>query len=88
MSSCATDPVVRVVTKTETIEVPVEVSKPLPAALVRAVPYPPALPEAFTVDDLIDLTFDLYDALDAANADKAKAGELSKPQPASAPVPQ
>lgn len=70
---------VRVVTETKTIEVPVEVSKPLPAALVRPVAYPPALPERFTVDDLIDLTFDLYDALDQANADKARAGELSTP---------
>ncbi len=72
---------VRVVTKTVTVEVPVEVSKPLPDALVRPVPYPPALPEGFTVDDLIDLAFDLYDALDQANGDKAKAGEISEPTP-------
>jgi hypothetical protein len=54
--------------------------------LVRAVPYPPALPEAFTVDDLIDLTFDLYDALDQANDDKARAGEISASTP-SEPTP-
>ena len=74
------------VTKTETIEVPVAVSKPLPDALVRAVPYPPALPDGFTVDDLIDLTFDLYDALDQANDDKARAGEISASTP-SEPTP-
>jgi hypothetical protein len=83
--SCASDPEVRVVTETRTVEVPVEVSKPLPETLVRAVPYPQALPESFTVDDLIDLTFGLFDALDRANADKARAGELTRP---SAPVPQ
>jgi hypothetical protein len=76
-----------VVTETRTVEVPVEVSKPLPETLIRAVPYPQALPENFTVDDLIDLTFDLFDALDQANSDKARAGELTQPNAVSAPVP-
>jgi hypothetical protein len=49
--------------------------------LIRPVAYPPALPEGFTVDDLIDLTFDLYDALDRANADKARAGEITRNAP-------
>ena len=80
VASCASDPQVRVVTETRTVEVPVEVSKPLPETLIRAVPYPQALPENFTVDDLIDLTFDLFDALDQANSDKARAGELTQPR--------
>ena len=88
MSSCGTDPQIKVVTRTETVEVPVEVYKPLPDTLTRAVPYPPGLPEDFTVGDLFNLTFDLYDALDTANADKAKAGQLTKQPPSSEPVPQ
>lgn len=64
-----------------------EVYKPLPATLIRAVPYPQALPEGFSVDDLIDLTFSLFDALDQANADKARAGELTQLTDAS-PVPE
>ena len=75
----------RVVTETKTVEVLVEVTKPLPAALVRPVPYPASLPEFYTVEDVIDLAFDLYDALDQANADKRRAGELSQP---AADVPQ
>lgn len=88
MSSCASDPEVRVVTETKLVTEQVEVYKPLPDVLTRAVPYPQSLPESFTVGDLLDLTFELYDALDTANADKAKAGTLTKPQPASEPVPQ
>jgi hypothetical protein len=57
----------------------VEVTKPLPAALVRPVPYPAVLPEFYTVEDVIDLAFDLYDALDQANADKKRAGEITQP---------
>ena len=61
------------------MEVLVEVTKPLPDALVRPVPYPASLPESFTVEDVIDLAFDLYDALDQANADKKRAGEITRP---------
>lgn len=78
----------KVVTETKTVEVFVEVTKPLPDALIRAVPYPNGLGEDFTVEDVINLTFDLYDALDAANADKARAGLLTQPSAASEPVPQ
>lgn len=86
MAACASDPEVKVVTKTETVIERVEVYKPLPDALVRPVPYPSGLGDNFTVDELIDLTFDLFDALDQANADKAKAGELTQPNAASEPT--
>lgn len=81
MQACASDPEVRIVTETKTVIELVEVAKPLPAALVRPVPYPPALSGLFSIDELIDLTFALFDALDEANADKARAGELSSPTP-------
>ena len=68
------------VTRTETVEVPVEVIKPLPASLTQPLPYPQSLGENFTVDDLIDTVFDLYDRLDRANADRKRAGELTRPQ--------
>jgi hypothetical protein len=75
-----------VVTETRTVEVPVEVIKPLPANLTDPIPYPARLGEAFTVDDLIDQVFALYDLLDQANRDRADAAELT--QPAEEPVPQ
>lgn len=87
MASCAAEQAVRVVTRTEIIEVPVEVTKPLPDALVRPIPYPPGLSEGYTVEDVINLAFDLYDALDQANADKERAGEVTQPNVAE-PVPQ
>lgn len=78
MQACASDPEVRVVTETRTVIEQVEVTKPLPAALVRPVPYPQSLEENFTVEDMMNLAFDLYDALDQANADKQRAGQLSE----------
>ena len=78
--SCASDPEVRVVTKTETVEVAVEVYRELPDILVEAIPYPPALPERFEQRDLLDLVFTLYDRLDLANMDRARAGRIVKGQ--------
>jgi hypothetical protein len=78
LSSCGCDPEVRVVTETQTVVEEVEVYKPLPETLTKPVPYPPSLPADFTVGDLLDLNLALYDALDAANADKARAGELTR----------
>ena len=86
-AGCATEAATRVVTETRTVEVLVEVTKPLPAALVRPTPYPPSLEEGYTVEDIVNLAFALYDALDEANADKARAGELTQPV-VSEPVPQ
>ena len=87
LASCASDPEVRVVTETRTVEVPVEVFKPLPETLTTPLPYPPPLSESFTVDDVLDLTFALYDLLDAANADRVRSGELTRPAP-SEDIPQ
>jgi hypothetical protein len=70
---------VRVVTETKTVEVPVEVTKPLPESLTDPLPYPPSLPENFTVGDLIDWAFALLDTVDVANADRASAAELTQP---------
>jgi len=69
-----------VVTKTETVELQVEVIKPLPKSLTNPLPYPPALPENFTVDDMLELTFALFDTLDVANADRARSKELTQPE--------
>lgn len=70
----------RVVTETQTVVEQVEVAKPLPETLTNPLPYPPALPVNFTVDDVLDLAFALFDSLDTANADRAKAKELTQPQ--------
>ncbi len=78
--SCASDPELRIVTKTETVEVPVEVYRELPQDLVDPLPYPPALPERFEQRDLLDLVFTLYDRLDLANMDRARAGRIVKGQ--------
>jgi vacuolar-type H+-ATPase subunit I/STV1 len=88
--SCATDPEVRVVTKTEIVEKEVEVTKPLPKSLTDPLVYPAGLSEGFTVGDSLDLNFDLFDLLDQANRDRAKAAELTQPRtPAPAPdIPQ
>lgn len=75
------------VTETETVTELVEVYKELPDTLTAPVAYPAALAEEFTVDDMFDLIFGLYDALDQANSDKADAGELTAPAP-SADIPQ
>lgn len=69
------------VTETRTVEVPVEVFKPLPETLTTPLPYPPPLSESFTVDDVLDVAFALYDLLDTANADREKSGELTRPAP-------
>ena len=77
--SCGSDPEVRVVTETQTVVEQVEVYRELPANLTAPVAYPDALGEEFTVDDMFNLIFGLYDALDQANNDKADAGELTAP---------
>lgn len=72
--SCASD--LQVVTETKTVEKKVEVYRPLPDSLVDPIPYPQALSERFTQDDLIDTVFRLYDLLDSANDDRASAGRI------------
>lgn len=67
------------VTETETVAELVEVYKPLPKTLTDPLPYPPGLPEGFTVDDMFDLMFALFDTVDTANADRADSAELTQP---------
>lgn len=74
------------VTKTRTVTEQVEVYKPLPEPLVRPLDYPPPLSERFSMDEALDLIFRLYDVVDQANRDRAKAAELTQPStPAPAP---
>ncbi len=56
-----------------------EVVKPLPDELTDPLPYPDPLPVQFTVEDLIDQVFALYDVLDVANADRERADRLTQP---------
>lgn len=73
----------RVVTKTEIREVPVEVIKSLPESLTRPLNYPDSVTFGvdgdITVDDLLDMIFDLLDTVDVANADRESAAELTQP---------
>lgn len=68
-----------VVTEVRTVEVPVEVIRPLPAQLTTPLRYPPAMGEVITVELLIDRLFELYDLLDQANQDRAAAKEITTP---------
>jgi len=69
---CASAPQVAV--ETRTVEVPVEVVRPIPAQLTDPIPYPDA---EYTVSGLVDLIVELYDRLDQANADRATVKRLS-----------
>ena len=66
------------VTKTETVEIPVEVIRELPASLTDPIPYPQGLPDGFTVDHLIYQVLDLYDLLDKANMDREAAERVTR----------
>jgi hypothetical protein len=48
----------------------------LPGELVDPIPYPVSLPERFTIEDFIDQLYKLYDSLDLANSDRARAGRI------------
>ena len=80
----------QVVTETRTVEVPVEVYKPLPETLTRPLNYPDSVVFGvdgdITVNDLLDMVFDLMDTVDVANADREKSLQLT--QPSEEPVPQ
>ena len=60
------------------MEVPVEVYKAVPATLTNEIPYPNALPEGYTVNDMIDLIFALYDTHDQFNKDRANVASLTE----------
>lgn len=65
------------VTETRTVEVPVEVYKQVPVTLTNPIPYPNALPEGYTVNDMIDRIFALYDGWDQFNKDRESVVELT-----------
>lgn len=75
MSGCASDPPVLV--RTELVQVPVEVAKPLPPRLTDPIDYP-TLNSEYTESDLYDLIYALIDRLDQANLDRASVKELAK----------
>lgn len=77
----------KVVTETRTVIEFVEVTKEVPKTLTRPLNYPQGhLDGEITMNDILDLVFDLYDVVDVANADRAKTAELTQPQP-SEPTP-
>ena len=81
----------QVVTETRTVTEFVEVTKPLPETLPAPLNYPDSVVFGvdgdITVDDVLDMVFDLMDVVDRANADREDAAELTQPLP-SEPVPQ
>lgn len=63
----------------------VEVTKPLPETLTKPLNYPDSITfmdGEITVNDLLDMVYDLLDTVDLANADREKAAELTQPSPA------
>lgn len=69
------------VTKTEVVKETVEVYRELPQELTDPIPYPNPLSERFTVNDMIDLIYDLYDTVDLANRDRKRSGRIVKGDP-------
>ena len=69
---CASAP--QVVERTRTVEVPVEVVRPIPAQLTDPIAYPEA---EYTISGLVELVLELYERLDQANADRETVKRLS-----------
>lgn len=65
-----------VVAKSKEVQRQTEVYRPLPAELIEPIPYPKPLTERFTIEDSIDRIYELYDSLDLANNDRARAGRI------------
>lgn len=78
LNGCATERPCPV--RVETRDVPVEVFKPLPDQITAPLVYPQQLRAGYTVQDVIELTFALYDLIDRANADRAAAAAMSTPK--------
>lgn len=76
LTGCASAP--RVVTQVRTVEVPVEVMRPVPPEYTDALPYPAPLGDSITVEDLVEQLFDAYDVLDRCNADRASVKLLGE----------
>jgi len=66
------------VTETRTVEVLVEVVRPVPEQLTTPLRYPEPLGEVITIETLIDRLFQLYDLVDQANVDRASVKEISE----------
>lgn len=77
LNACASDPEVRVVTRTEVVEVQVEVYGELPASLTEPLVYPEPLPERFTENDLWESWVRALDIIDRANEDRASAARIA-----------
>lgn len=79
----------QVVTETRTVTEQVEVYKEVPKTLTDPLNYPDSVifgvDGDITIDELLDMVFDLLDTVDTANADREDVAELTRP---SEPVPQ
>lgn len=79
-------------TETRTVTEFVEVTKPLPDTLTEPLNYPDSVifgvDGDITVDDLLNMVFDLMDTVDAANADREDAAELTQPHHSEVEIPQ
>ena len=62
------------------VYVPQNVYVAVPTSLTAPLPYPNALPAQFTVRDVIEQAFAVYDALDQCNADRAAVLTLTTPK--------
>ena len=73
LTGCASAPIV---TQVRTVEVPVEVVKPIPAELITPLPYP-ALEAETTVEGLVEALYQALDTVDRCNADRASVRAIS-----------
>ncbi len=77
LTGCASDPEPLPITSdVEVVADPQPVYRSLDRQYTSELPYPPGLPENFTVLDTLDLIYHLYDTVDIANADRVCAGRL------------
>jgi hypothetical protein len=76
LSGCASAP--EAPPQLVTLEVPVEVYRPLPGQLTEPLAYPPAFSDSITVEDLVTLIVQLYDTVDLANRDRAIIRRLTE----------
>lgn len=60
------------------MEVQVEVVKPIPAVWTDPIVYPAAFGDSFSIQDVVQKMFEMYDLLDQCNADRASVKALGK----------
>lgn len=73
LTACTSAPVV---TQVRTVEVPVEVTKPIPEELTAPLPYP-VLDNEITVEGLVEAFYGALDTVDQCNADRASVRAIS-----------